>query len=150
MDGTLDELIRDLRTFEDRREVTREVRAELRTPVRTVRKAIRARAMVTLPTRGGLNRWVAQVQVSALVRVSGRSAKVTLQARRDSLNGRTDVAAIDRGRLRAPSWGRRGPGDWHNQRVPAGFFTKPATETDAWHEACVRAVDNAFDTIRRG
>jgi hypothetical protein len=150
MAGSLAELVRDLKGFEARKEVTRQLRKELRAPIPGVRAAIRRRALATMPRRGGLNRWVAQVRVTAAVKFSGRSAGVRLKGGRNSTGGRSDIRAIDRGRVRAPSWGRRSRGAWHNQTVPAGFFTGPATEVDQWRDACVKAVDNALETISRG
>lgn len=147
---SLDALIRDLRKFEDRKEVVKQLRKEIREPVPLVRKAIRGRALATLPHRGGLNAWVAKVRINVAIKLSGRSAGVRIRGGRNSTGGRTDTKAIDRGRVRAPSWGHRGRKAWHTVVVASGFFTKPATETDDWRNACVRAVDKALDVIRRG
>lgn len=148
--GTLAELARDLRKFEGKKELTKQLRAEFRKPVPEVRKSIKARALSTLPKRGGLNVWVSKVRVTAQIKMSGRSAGVRLKGGRNSSGGRTDVRAIDRGRVRAPSWGRRGRGAWHTQQVKPGFFTEPAAEAKPWRDACLKAIDNALEVIRRG
>jgi hypothetical protein len=150
MAGSLDQLIKDLKTFEAKKQVLTEFRKEVRKPVPAIRKAIRARAIATLPNRGGLGAWVAKSTVSVRFKLSGRSSGITLKGSRKSLRDKSDLRRIDAGRLRAPSWGRRGPGQWHNQAVTPGFFTKPTTETDAWQQAAERAVDKALEVITRG
>ena len=151
MAGSLDDLIRDLKGFERRGEVVKQLRKEFRKPVPAVRKAIRRRALDTLPAGGGLNKWVAKTRITARVQVTGRAVAVTLKGGRNSSNGkRSDIRRLDKGKVRHPSWGRRGEGKWHSQSVTAGFFTGPATEIDQWRTACERAVSNAFDVIGRG
>jgi hypothetical protein len=150
MSSSLDALIRDLRTFEDRKEVVKQLRTEIRKPVPAVRKAIKARALDILPKAGGLGAWVSKTRMTVQIKLSGRSAGVRLKGGRNSSGGRSDIRAIDRGRVRAPSWGHRGKGAWHTQEVKAGFFTEPTTETKPWRDACVRAVDQALEVIRRG
>lgn len=150
MANSLDALIADLKRFDGRKEVVKQLRAEIRKPVPVVRKAIRARALATLPKGGGLNKWVAATRISAQIKLSGRSAGVRLKGGRNSTGGRSDIRSIDRGRLRAPTYGHRGRKAWHTQKVTPGFFTKPTTETDEWRKAALAAVDKALDTIRRG
>lgn len=150
MSESLERLVRDLRGFENRKVVLRELRRNIRRPVPAVRKAIRARALDTLPSGGGLNAWAAGIRITVVVRTSGRAAGVKLKGGRNSQGGRSDIRALDRGRVRHPSWGRRFRGQWHNQIVPAGFVTKPATESSEWRQACVDAVDQAVAVIGRG
>lgn len=148
--GDIDALVRDLRKFSGKKEVTKALRKRIREPVPKVRKAIRARALDTMPKRGGLNKWVAKTRINVAIKLAGRSAGVQLKGGRNSEGGRTDTRAIDKGRVRAPSWGRKGRGDWHNQRVQPGFFTEPAGEVEQWRDACLKAVDDALEVIRRG
>lgn len=143
---SLRQLIRDLKKFEGRKEIVKALRKEIRKPVPGVRKAIRARALSTLPASGGLAAWVAKTRITVKIKLSGRAAGVTLVGGRNSRGGRTDVNAIDRGRLRAPNWGNPARG-WHEQTVTDGFFTQPAGEADQWQAACVEAVDNALRKI---
>lgn len=150
MSESLERLVRDLRGFEGRKEVLRQLRKEIRQPVPAVRKAIKARALDTLPRSGGLNAWAAGIRITVAIRGAGRAAGVKLKGGRNSRGGRSDMRALDRGRVRHPSWGRRWSGQWHNQTVEAGFVTKPATEATEWRDACVRAVDNAVRSIGRG
>lgn len=148
--GSLDDLIRDLKAFDDRKVVIKELRGELRRPVPTVRKAIEARAMDTLPKGGGLNRWVASARVTASFTTGARSAGVRLKAGRNSARKRSDIKRLDAGSLRHPSWGRRGKGNWHVETVRPGFFTEPASEAKEWATAVYKAIDKALDTIRKG
>lgn len=149
--GSLDDLIRDLKNFDGRKVVVKELRKELRKPVPEVRKAIRRRALVIMPQRGGLNVYVSQTKITAQVKLSGRAAGVRLKgSRNNSTDKKSDMRRIDQGKIRHPSWGRRGAGQWHTQTVSAGFFTGPAGEVDKWRQAAVAALDNAVEVIRRG
>ncbi len=155
--GTFDELIRDLRKFDQRKDVVRALRKEIRKPVPKMRKSIRRRALDILPSAGGLNAWVAKARVGVTIKLSGRSAGVQLRGHRTAgAAGRrsADTRAIDRGRVRAPAWGRKGAGQWHVQRVEDGYFSKAATDENrhfrAWVDATKAAVDQALDTIRKG
>lgn len=150
-DAELRRLIADLRGFEKRKEVVKALRKELRRPVPKARQAIRGAALRMLPRRGGLNAWVAASRVTAQVRLgSARSAGITLRGGRNSQGGRSDIKAIDRGRVRAPAWGNRSA--WHSQTVPEGYFTKTVSEdlAPAWREAAVSAVNEATEVLRRG
>jgi hypothetical protein len=148
--SSLDSLIRDLRTFTDSKAVVRELRTEIRKPVPEIRKLIKARALATLPKGGGLNVWVSKVRITVQIQLKGRAAGVRLKGGRNSSGGRSDTKAIDSGKVRAPSWGHRGKGAWHNQSVDAGFFTKPTVATGPWRDSCIRAADKALNVIRRG
>jgi hypothetical protein len=150
MATSMDQFVRELRAFNNKKAVLKELRLGIRRPFPAVRKKIKKSAIDTLPKRGGLNKWAASTRVTLRIRASGRAAGVTVVGGRNSSGGRSDVNALDRGRVRAPSWGRRGPGSWHSQAVPPGFFTNPVTEATEWHEEIDRAVDTAFDQIRRG
>lgn len=148
--ASIDDLVRDLRRFDGRREVTRALRRRIREPIPSVRAAIKRRALDVLPRRGGLAVWVSRTKVTAKLTLSGRAAGVRLKGGRNSKGGRTDTRSIDKGLVRAPSWGRRSEAAWHSQRVPGGFFTGPTVEGDQWRRSVVDAVDDALVVIRRG
>ena len=150
MATSFDELVRELRAFRERREVTKATAKGIRKAVVPARKAIKSAAKETMPKRGGLNLWVSRISILAQVRLSGRRAGVKLKGGRNSLGGRSDVNAIDRGRVRAPSWGHRTKASWHTVTVPPGFFTKTAADLPDWREDVDREVDQALETIRRG
>jgi hypothetical protein len=145
-------LVADLKAFEGREEVVKALRTELREPVPRAREEIRRAAVDLLPAGNGLGAWVARISVTLQTRLaSARSAGITLRGGRNSAHQRSDVDAIDRGRVRAPSWGHRGPGAWHNQTVPAGFFTDTiAGMAEEWRQAAIVAVDQATEVIRNG
>jgi hypothetical protein len=148
--GDIQALVRDLRGFTARKEVIRQLRTEIRKPVPTVRAAIKRNAVAVLPSSGGLGKWVARTRITAVVKITAYSARVQLRGGRNSAGQRSDIRAIDRGRVRHPSWGRRGRGQWHTQGVHDRFFTDPATGSPEWDHAINAAVDRAFDVIRRG
>lgn len=137
-------LSRDLRGIAERKEVLKQLKVELREPLPRVREGIRAAARRDLPARNGLGAWVAKARITASVRVSTSTrAGITLKAGRNSTGARSDLAAIDRGRLRAPSWGKRTKASWHTQTVPAGFMTDTVAQDFAaeWQRAAIEAVD---------
>ena len=141
----------EIKVFDDRRALVKAMRGAIREPVPKIRAAVRERAAATLPHRGGLNAWVASSRLSASVQVNSRRVRMRIKAGRNSAGSRSDISAIDRGRVRAPSWGRKGLGSWHTQTVRSGFFTNPAQEAaeDVYH-AIDGAVDLALDELRRG
>jgi hypothetical protein len=150
MATSFDELVRELKGFNQRREVIKAASKGMRAAVKPARKAIKRAAKDTLPKGGKLNLWVSRISILAQVRLSGRRAGVKLKGGRNSTGGRSDINAIDRGRVRAPSWGRRTKGSWHTVTVTPGFFTKTAAELPDWREQIDAEVDKALDQIRRG
>lgn len=150
MSASLLRLIADLKYFEDRKLVIKEFKKEVRKPVPAVRKAVRARAKSILPHAGGLGAWVSRLSITVKFKLSGRRTGITLTGGRNSLGARSDMRAIDRGRVRAPTFGHRGRGAWHTQAVHTGFFTDPVEETDAWIGAAEEAIFKATEVIRSG
>lgn len=150
MATSFDELVRELRTFRERREVTNATARGIRAATKPARKAIKKAAREKLPKRGGLNVWVSKISVLAQVRLTGNRAGVKLKGGRNSLGARSDITAIDRGRVRAPSWGHRTRASWHTVTVTPGFFTQTAAELPDWRNEVDAEVDKALDTLRRG
>ena len=74
-------------------------------------------ALDTLPKRGGLNEKVAKSKFRTRVRAGGRNPGVRITA--TGLDARLDT----KGRLRHPTFGRRGRGDWFEEKVKPGWFT---------------------------
>jgi hypothetical protein len=153
--GDIHVLVRSLRGFERGDVLLKAVREELRKPVPVVRARIKATAVSTLPHRGGLGAWVAQTKITAAVTLERKAVTIRLRGGRRSVSnlrggaegGQTDVRSIDRGRVRAPSWGRRYRGQWHTQTVEPGFFTKTASEAPEWAPAIDRAIVAATGQI---
>lgn len=140
--------IAELEAFQARQRILTELRKEMATPVPVVRKAIRSRALDTLPKRGGLNKWVAAISVRARREVVGNSVFIHLQGGRNSAGGRSDIKRIDQGATRHPAWGRRGRGQWSVTRVTPGFFTESVKDETPWVAAADRALDRALNDIR--
>lgn len=147
--ATIQQLARALQTFADRGRLIRIVARELDDVIPHVEKGIRARAVALLPRGGGLGAWVSALTIRSSVRVAARRARARLVGHRTSLGGVADIDAIDRGRVRHPAWGRRGPNDWFIERVPAGFFTG-GDERPVWEAAAQRGLDEAWRQARGG
>jgi hypothetical protein len=146
--GDIRTLVRSLREFEASDVLIKEVRKKLREPVDPVRRRIKATARGTLPATGGLGEWVAGVTITATVTLGGRAAGIRLRGGRNSLgSARSDIRAIDRGRLRHPTFGRRHRGMWFTQSVLPGFFTKTASEAPEWGTAIDEAIAIATSKI---
>jgi hypothetical protein len=146
---SMEQFAAELRAFDNRRVIVQRLRRQLSKPLPGVRSKIKASALSILPQRGGLSAWVAAAKVSATVRyTSGRSAGIRIKGSRKSEKNKTDLTKIDRGQVRAPSWGRRGRGDWHTQEVRSGWFTNPVVSSDEWRKAVDDAVDSATAEIR--
>jgi hypothetical protein len=146
---TFDQFRSELRAFDGRRVVLKELRAELRKPLPKFRADVKRHAVAILPSSGGLGAWVAKATITLSARDRGRSAGIRLKGSRRSGKGKADLTRMDAGRTRHPSWGRKGAGQWHSQSVPPGFFTEPFDRQE-WSELADRAVDRAFEQIRRG
>lgn len=150
MATSFDELVRELRRYREQKETIKAITKGLRQAVVPARRAVRNAAREILPKSGGLNEWVARASMLIQIRLSGRRAGVRLKAGRNSERGRTDMTAIDRGRVRAPSWGRRVKGAWHVVEVTPGFFTETLHDLPDWHDDVDAAVDRSLETLRRG
>lgn len=153
--GDIHTLIRTLRAFERTDVLIKAVREELRRPVPVVRARIKATAVSTLPHRGGLGTWVAATKITASVTLQRKAVFIRLRGGRRSVSnlrggaagGQSDIRAIDRGRVRHPSWGRRFRGQWFTQTVPPGFFTKTAADAPEWSTAIDAAQAKALESI---
>lgn len=148
MAESIEAYIQEVEAFERTRAVVRALQIELKKPIPVVRKAIRARAIATLPKAGQLNDWVAAIKVTSTQETLARSVRVRLKGGRNSKGGRSDIKRLDAGRVRAPSWGRRTAASWHTVNVAPGFFTEPVTDSDEWLKAAERALDRATEAIR--
>ena len=144
------EFAAELRSFDERRVVVKRLATDLRKLLPPATKAVKQRARDILPSGGGLNEWVAAARVTLRIKASGRTVRAIVKGTRNSAKGQSDLDAIDRGRARHPSWGRRGVGQWHNESVPSGWFTDALSEWDELRSQADAAFDTALDEIRRG
>jgi hypothetical protein len=89
-----------------------------------LRQAATAAALDKLPKTGGLNEYVARQRITISVRTGARTAGVRLFTR-DPATRQTD-----RGWVRHPRFGHRGPGDWYSEAIPqaAGWWTDTMRE----------------------
>lgn len=87
---------------------------------RPVRREIAASARSKLPRRGGLGAWVAAARVTVRQVDQGGTVGVAISASKAG----HDLAAIDAGSIRHPTWGRA---PLHQQGVTPGYFTDVMT-----------------------
>jgi len=151
-DDQLGRLVGDLKAFSAGGDVAKALRKRLREPVPEARRRIRDTAVAILPHRHGLNQWIASSKTTASIRLrSQRSAGLSLRVGRNSSRKRSDVRKIDAGEVRAPSWGRRGRGEWHAQAVTGGFATDTVSGmVEQWRAAAIRAADDATRELIHG
>jgi hypothetical protein len=147
---SFDQLIQELRGFDQRREIVKAMSKGIRASAPKVRRKIRAAGIAILPEEGGLGAWVARIRINLQIKTGSRSASIKLVGGRNSVGGRSDIAAIDRGRVRAPTFGHRNKGSWHTVAVEPGFFRQTAADADDWHADIDHEVDQALEQLRRG
>jgi hypothetical protein len=123
--------------------ITNALRREVRDATKETRTAIKKSALENLPSKGGLNRWAASTP-GATTRLYGRNTSVRISMRKQG----HDLAALNRGRLRHPLFGRRT--HWYQQEIAPGFFTKPVEENaDALRQRVVDAINAAAERAAR-
>jgi hypothetical protein len=97
----------------------KELTAGLNRATKAPRAKAKANAAATLPRRGGLAARVAAANLSTRVRTGGDpGVRIVAKSGRQKV----DVARIDEGTVRHPTFGR---GRWQSQSVTPGWFTKP-------------------------
>jgi hypothetical protein len=145
-----EQLARELRAFDGRRAVVQAARRGITRALPSVRKAVKAHALEILPASGGLGAWVAAARLAVKISYASRSAGIKLRGSRKSIADKSDLAGIDAGRVRAPSWGHRTAASWHSQSVPAGWWSTPVAADVGFRDHVDRTVDEALEVIRRG
>lgn len=144
---TVEQFVAELRAFDGRRTVVQTLRRRLRSNHRAQVRKTRAAWVDGLPSTNGLGQWVARATITLRIRYSGRTTGIDLRGSRKSGKGKADLAGIDRGRVRAPSWGRKGAGQWHTQTVTPKLFTNSVDIGD-WVPTIDAAFDEALGVIR--
>ena len=116
----LTRLARTLRQVGDK-DLKKELRRGINEAVQPVKASIRARALSSMPRRGGLNQVMARSRITVSQRGSGANPGVRLVTK--SHNPR-----IDKGIVRHPvrATGPREDWTWVDQPVKPGWFTHPA------------------------
>jgi hypothetical protein len=96
----------------------------------------------TLPSRGGLSRYVAKSRFTVAKRLGGSRPTLSIRVRRTKRGGAVDLTKINEGRLRHPVHGRpsktRKEWTWVDQRIKAGM----------WDTVLDRAVPGIEDGLR--
>ena len=105
---------------------------------------VKASAVRKLPRKGGLGRLIARSKIGLRTKTSAKSAGVRLEAK---LAGH-DLGAIDRGKLRHPTYNHR---PWVNQTVQAGFWAEPvADNADRARDEMQKVLDDVAYQIGGG
>lgn len=107
-------------------------RATLRAEAPPLIAAAQQSARDRLPKRGGLNEQVASQKWTVQALAGARTAGVRLKVKAP------DALMTDSGFVRHPIYGRRGPGQWRTQSIPAA--TGWATDTMSAHGPEVAAA----------
>ncbi len=130
------------------RTVLKHLNRRIRTGFKDTRKELKTSARDTLPRRGGLGKWVASASVRVSIRRAANTAGVQVVMGRNSAGKRTDMRAIERGKVRHPTWGHK---PWTPQRVPEGFASKvfegPAAAE--FHGLVIASIDDAVAEVLR-
>lgn len=122
---------------------------------RPVKLEMKAAAARDLPKSGGLNTWVAgKMRVTTRTRTLGRNVGVRIILRRPNPNDRggyADLGAINRGRVRHPTYGHR-PWVVDVHGPPAAFWAYRTMQGPIAHRArreFVNVLDVIIHQIRR-
>lgn len=121
-DTDVDDLVKLGRRLKEAgdKELRRELFKALNRATRPLKLAAKESALTSLPNGGGLNVWVAKnVRIGTRNRLAGRNPGVRIQADRKG----SDIAAMNRGRLRHPVFGNRQV--WVTQQIRPGWFSRP-------------------------
>jgi hypothetical protein len=145
-----EQLARELRAFDGRREIVKALRRALTRVSRPAVKEVRAHAVDILPAGGGLGAWVAAARIGVKIGYTSRSAGVKMRGGRKSLTDKSDLQRIDAGTVRAPTYGHRGRGSWHSQSVAPGWWTDPLANNADWQAQADAEIDKVLDQIRNG
>ena len=118
----LDDLVQRLKKAQP--VIRTELAAGMTRAAEPVQSQVRKSAASILPKGGGLAAWVAGLQVQAQATTSGARVGIRFVATLAKKKGGTaDLAAINKGQLFHPAWGRpRKGGGLIPQRVPSGFL----------------------------
>lgn len=124
-----------------RADLRRELYQGINRAMRPARAAVRASALATLPSRGGLATRVANSKYRVSRRTTGSSVGIKLIA-----TNRYDIGKMDRGRLTHPLFGNRRY--WYEQAVRPGWWSQPvrALAPDARREI-ITAMNNIKEKI---
>jgi hypothetical protein len=118
-----------------------------------MKAAAKKGAEEALPKEGGLAEEIAASRFTVRSALLGKNPRVTITGKgRENDSGREhDLRAMDRGRIRHPSWGRRGAKDWKTQTVRPGWFTEAMEKASpAAREELQKAVDTILHKLGRG
>lgn len=118
------------------KDLQRKLYAAINRSTKPLKAELPGSARRTLPRRGGLAERVAKSKYKTQRRTTGRAIGIRVTA-----TNRMEIARMDRGVLRHKTFGHL---PWETQRVPPGWFTRPA---DAAAPAARAELDAAMKDI---
>lgn len=137
----------------------RELHAGLRAAAKPMAEAAKQAAREELPKAGGLNEWVAsgptkgeKTRWAVRNSLTGRGAGTRIRAvKKGGSKGAHDLAKLDEGIARHPTFGRRGRGQWKDTPIKAGWFSDTLQrEAPAVQLALLNAFRRTAEKIARG
>jgi hypothetical protein len=142
-------LSRDLKAA-GQKDLQKEMREAGKRIAKPAEEAVRESARDVLPSKGGLNEWVAgRLRFKTLIRLSGKQVGIRIKTSHRGKTGLSDLGAINRGRVRHPFYGDRD--HWYLTEVTAGFVTKALDEmADTAREEFLKAVDEVARKFAAG
>lgn len=128
------------------RGLRREVLATFRRIARPIGQDVIREGSAELPRRGGFAAAVAAAQIRQSNALSGRNPGVALSFRTAvGATGKSmDLRTVDEGKIRHPTFGRRGRGQWRVTNVRAGAFRRPF---EAQREPAARELVAAMERV---
>lgn len=145
----LESLGRQLKELGDK-DLRRELFRGFSRATKPLKADVKRSALQSLPSGGGLNRWVADARLATRTRVSGKTVGVRIAGSRSNKQLRkSDLNAINRGRLRHPVFGNRKV--WVTQEVKPGWFSEPLVAgADEVRRELVQVMDGIAERLARG
>lgn len=133
-------LARDLKAAGS--DLRRELPKALRRAAKPIVAGIREEAVASLPKRGGLGGYVAKASITTSIR-TGANPAVRIVGKKKAGERQVDLPAINRGRLRHPTYGHR---PWVLQQVEPGFWDRAVA---AHAPAVAQEMQQVLEDIRR-
>jgi len=136
-------LSRDLKAA-GRKDLRKELFRGLNRATKPLRAEVKANALATLPSSGGLAARVAAANIT----VRGGGARVTIVARPSKRGGQFNPAELDDGVARHPTYGHR---PTVSQAVKPGWFSEPIRDgADEVQEELLDGIQAVADNLANG
>jgi len=137
------DIARTLRGISKSKALRNELARAINKATKPLKTSVKRSARARLPWQGGLGRKVARAKMATKVKLAGETANVSIVAIH-----KYDLEAIDRGRVRHPTFGHH---PWVIQLVQPGYWTRPLVEgSPGVRREIVGAIETIAKKIERG